>query len=326
MTNRLELNWKLDGFVDEQRYYCSETPIDPENLPMPKAVLAGDARTYVDTSADVDKIYYVLLGSVKNSTEKLSSIVRVSTSRLTPTIKSLFNGEDRGGAYNFQDLSTLWQDIAGTIPVTTVGQFIARVDDISGNNNHIIQSVESKRPQLQRDARGYYLWFDGLRLMQSNTAANLSGLSQFTIFASLSRERTAYDEVIFESSPNYNDNSGALNFSFTTSGIAAATRGTGSYPSGYALASIQSDVDATYIVAFNLLATSKVQFFRRNGSDAPITSRLDTTSQTLTNQILFVGGRGAGTYPSVTKLRSLVLLGRTASTLEIEIIEQLLNT
>ncbi|MBI1453695.1 hypothetical protein IL972_17540, partial [Acinetobacter sp. FL51] len=49
LTNRLELNWKLDGFVDEQRYYCSETPIDPENLPVPKAVLAGDVRTYVDT-------------------------------------------------------------------------------------------------------------------------------------------------------------------------------------------------------------------------------------------------------------------------------------
>ena len=37
MTNRLELNWELDGVVDEQRYYCSETPIDPLNLPVPKA-------------------------------------------------------------------------------------------------------------------------------------------------------------------------------------------------------------------------------------------------------------------------------------------------
>ncbi|RLL31774.1 hypothetical protein D9K80_14640, partial [Acinetobacter cumulans] len=37
-TNRLELNWKLDGFVDEQRYYCSETAIDPLNLPPHKAI------------------------------------------------------------------------------------------------------------------------------------------------------------------------------------------------------------------------------------------------------------------------------------------------
>lgn len=74
MTNRLELNWKLDGFVDEQRYYCSETPIDIENLPEPKAVLAGDVRTYIDTDITVSKTYYVAVGSVKNLVEKLSDI------------------------------------------------------------------------------------------------------------------------------------------------------------------------------------------------------------------------------------------------------------
>lgn len=76
MTNRLELNWKLDGFVDEQRYYCSETPIDPENLPTPKAVLAGDVRTYVDTAIEVGKTYYICVGAKKNNVEKLSSIIR----------------------------------------------------------------------------------------------------------------------------------------------------------------------------------------------------------------------------------------------------------
>lgn len=73
MTNRLELNWNLEGLVDEQRYYCSETPIDPENLPVPKAVLPGDVRTYVDTDIDVGKTYYVRIGSVKNVVEKLSA-------------------------------------------------------------------------------------------------------------------------------------------------------------------------------------------------------------------------------------------------------------
>ena len=74
MTNRLELNWKLDGFVDEQRYYCSETAIDVNNLPLPKAVLAGDVRFYVDTDIDVGKTYYVAVGSVKNGVEKLSEV------------------------------------------------------------------------------------------------------------------------------------------------------------------------------------------------------------------------------------------------------------
>lgn len=76
-TNRLELNWNLDGFVDEQRYYCSEMPIDPENLPLPKAVFAGDARTYVDTAVEVGKTYFVRVSTVRNGVEKLSDQVSV---------------------------------------------------------------------------------------------------------------------------------------------------------------------------------------------------------------------------------------------------------
>lgn len=74
MTNRLELNWKLDGFVDEQRYYCSETPFTAETKPSPKAILAGDVRTYTDTSIEAGKTYYVAVGSVKNGVEKLSEV------------------------------------------------------------------------------------------------------------------------------------------------------------------------------------------------------------------------------------------------------------
>lgn len=76
MTNRLELNWKLDGFVDEQRYYYSETMIDLENLPMPKAVLPSDVRTYIDTTIEIGKTYYVCVGSVRGSTEKLSQFIK----------------------------------------------------------------------------------------------------------------------------------------------------------------------------------------------------------------------------------------------------------
>ena len=80
MTNRLELNWKVDGFVDEQRYYCSETPIDASSLPEPKVVLLGDARTYTDSSIELEKIYHVRIGSVKNNIEKLSSEIVITTS------------------------------------------------------------------------------------------------------------------------------------------------------------------------------------------------------------------------------------------------------
>ena len=83
MTNRIELKWDLDYAVDEQRYYCLETPIDIENLPAPKAVLAGDVSTYIDYDIIENEKYYIRVSSVKNDTEKFSdeSIVETTNDR-----------------------------------------------------------------------------------------------------------------------------------------------------------------------------------------------------------------------------------------------------
>ena len=79
MTNRLELNWELDGVVDGQRYYCSETLFTPETKPAPKVILVGDVRTYTDQAIEINKTYYVAVGSFKGSAEKLSNITEITT-------------------------------------------------------------------------------------------------------------------------------------------------------------------------------------------------------------------------------------------------------
>lgn len=322
MTNRLELNWSLDGIVDEQRYYCSETPIDPEDLPAPKAVLAGDVRAHVDTSVSVDKVYYALIGSVKNSIEKLSPQVRVSTSRLTKSIKALFSASEKGSAYNFQDISTLWQDVEATIPVTAVDQFIARVDDISGNGNHLIQANAVKRPQLKQDEDGFYAWFDGTKAMQTSAVMNLAALSQFSAFVQTSRERTV-NGVIVESSLNYNDNAGSFCLSFApTALLDIGFKGAGAYPGGYNFVQIQSAADALYVIKFDQSAAIKIKS-RVNGINAT-DSTLNNTSTAFANHVLYVGGRAGTSYLTQTKMRALVLLGRTTTTQEVENIEQLL--
>ena len=96
MTNRLELSWKVDGFVDEQRYYCSEIPVDPENLPAPKAVLANSARAYVDTDVIFDQKYHVMVGAVKNGVEKLSSEIVLYANNEPPAsaVMALLNFEN----------------------------------------------------------------------------------------------------------------------------------------------------------------------------------------------------------------------------------------
>ena len=59
---------------------------------------------------------------------------------------SLFqNGED-GAWYDPSDLTTLFQDAAGTIPVTLDGQPVGLVTDKSGNGNNASQPVAAARP------------------------------------------------------------------------------------------------------------------------------------------------------------------------------------
>lgn len=79
MTNRLELNWKLDGFVDEQRYYCSLSTINTSSPPPPKVILSGDARSYVDTDISTGNSYHIVVSSVRNGIEKFSAEVVKST-------------------------------------------------------------------------------------------------------------------------------------------------------------------------------------------------------------------------------------------------------
>lgn len=61
------------------------------------------------------------------------------------------------------DLSTLFQDAAGTVPVTAPGQPVALMLDKSGNDLHAAQSVNDNfRPTYQEDDGRGFLLFDGI--------------------------------------------------------------------------------------------------------------------------------------------------------------------
>jgi hypothetical protein len=62
---------------------------------------------------------------------------------------SLFAASEPGLWCDFGDLSTLFQDTAGTTPVTAAGQSVARINDKSGRGNHATQATAAQRPQYQ---------------------------------------------------------------------------------------------------------------------------------------------------------------------------------
>jgi len=75
----------------------------------------------------------------------------------------LFADGTAGLWLDVQDLSTLFQDAAGTTPVTAAGQPVGLIRDKSGRGNHLSQATSSAKPILRQDAAGrYYLEPDGV--------------------------------------------------------------------------------------------------------------------------------------------------------------------
>ena len=75
---------------------------------------------------------------------------------------SLFAGGIAGAWYDPSDLSTLFQDSAGTTPVTASGQPVGLMLDKSGNGNHATQAAAAARPTYTEGSGLSWLAFDGV--------------------------------------------------------------------------------------------------------------------------------------------------------------------
>lgn len=129
----------------------------------------------------------------------------------------LFASGERGVWYDPSDMATLFQDAAGTIPVTAIGQPVGKVLDKSGNGNHATQSIAVRRPILRQDANGVnYLYFAGSSLATAST--RLSAADKLSVFSAVQQEAQPV-AIVWESSPNINTNTGA--FYMTASEVVA---------------------------------------------------------------------------------------------------------
>ena len=94
---------------------------------------------------------------------------------------SLFAASEKGVWYDPSDITTLFQDDAGTIPVTAAGDPVGKMLDKSGNNAHATQSTAGKRPIYRVDPYGYsYLEFDGTDDFMVTGNINLTGTARVT--------------------------------------------------------------------------------------------------------------------------------------------------
>lgn len=79
-------------------------------------------------------------------TNGLTDMFSQRSASLSFTPISLFAASEPGVWYDPSDLSTMFQDTAGTVAVTSPGQSVARINDKSGRGNHATQGTAAARP------------------------------------------------------------------------------------------------------------------------------------------------------------------------------------
>lgn len=233
-----------------------------------------------------------------------------SVGAFTPA--DLFAASEKGGWWDPSDFSTMFQDTAGTIPVTATGQAVARINDKSGNAKHLLQATVGSRPTLQQDGAGnYYLDFDGVADFMSVASFDLSTTAAATAIAGVRKTSDAATGVIFEHSSSSTFTNGTIAmFSALSSGANFAFRHKGTAGGDSTTTGNAAPMLAVLLGVGNI-STDLNQISVNGGLAAR--STLDQGTGNLRNDTFYVGMRGGTTLPFAGRLYGLIITGAEIS-------------
>ncbi len=151
------------------------------------------------------------------------------------TISPAFSPADLSPAFwiDASDLSTLFQNTAGSTPVTADGQAVARANDKSGNGRNVTEASSGAQPHYKTDGTLHWLLYDGgdgLALASNYTAPGTSYAVAWasrkddtggggSVIMGVSSGNWAGDNVVNVGQPALQANNGAAK----TGGLAAST-------------------------------------------------------------------------------------------------------
>lgn len=245
------------------------------------------------------------------------------------TPADLFIDGEQGAWYDPSDLSTMFQDTAGTIPVTAAGQTVARINDKSGRGNHATQATAAARPQYQTDGTYHWLEFDGVDDALSTAAINLSVTQQTNLCFGATIGNTNLG-FVFEFSAVANSNAGTFNAYYNDGGLgglAARVNANGSSLTGTAEVAVTVPNKSVYDAAYDLGTTagSQAVSVRRNGA-AYSTGGTNPVTANFGNYPMYLGARGGSSFAFAGNLYGAVLRGAASSAQEITDTETWMNS
>lgn len=115
---------------------------------------------------------------------------------------ALFSSGEQGVWYDPSDMSTMWQDSAGTTPVTAADQPVGKMLDKSGNGNHWTQPTAGKRLVLKTDGTLWWLQVDGVDDFGLTGSIDFTGTDKMSVWAGVTKTASTAAMVV-ENDGNY---------------------------------------------------------------------------------------------------------------------------
>ena len=254
--------------------------------------------------------------SVTGSTYRLRGTGMYSLNIFYPT--ALFASGEKGAWFDANDRATLFQDAAGTIPVTAVGQKVGKWLDKSGNNNHATQSNTALQPTYQIDNEGNpNVTFSGSYTQLVTPSINFTSTAQMMVSVGLNVVGSASAAAALELGSDVS----SINGSFLI-GAPSAVADHSLYVRGTTTsirAAVNNVVDGDDIITglFDISQTTsgsqlipRLNFTQLTGSQITWTPNNTATGVgTFGNLPLFIGARSGGSLPYQGKIYEIIVRG-----------------
>jgi hypothetical protein len=267
--------------------------------------------------------------NVTGSTLRLRGVGGVSLTIFNPL--SLFASGEKGVWFDPTDPSTLFQDAAGTVPVTAYGQKVGKILDKSGNGNHATQSNAALQPTYQIDNEGNpNLTFSGSYTQLVTRAIDFTGTAQMMVGVGLNVVGSSSSAVALELGSDVN----SVNGSFLIGAPSSVTdhslylRGTSTIR---AAVNNVSDGDDIIVGLFDISqATKELELIPRlnrvqlSGSQITWTGT-DAGTGNFGNLPLFMGARSGGSLPFQGKIYQVIVRGVLTNASDVSQTENLID-
>lgn len=243
-----------------------------------------------------------------------------------------FANAEKGAWFDANDITTLFQDAAGTIPVTATGQPVGKWLDKSGNGNHAAQPISASRPIYQIDAEGNYnVTFDGVNDQLFTSAINFTATDKMTVGVGLHVVGSASAACAVELGNDVESVNGSFLFGApsSTADHSLYLRGTSTIA-----ARVDNIVDGDDVIIglFDISqATKELELIPRlnrvqiSGSNITWTGT-SAGSGNFGNLPLYIGARSGSTLPFNGKIYQLIVRGAASTADQVRNLENWIDS